>query len=229
MSTYTPAIVSCALALAACASTNQGTATTVTSGEVASTEAARLEESTEVVRDLRDKVPEEVIQQARCVVVIPSMASGGLIVGAEHGHGFASCRTGSGWSAPEPVSISSGTVGAQVGYQSADLLMLVVTEDAKNRLFESRLDLGGDVAAAAGPVGTGKGTDFDRHAGILTYSRANGLYAGANLRSGVIHTDDDAMAAIYGSPREPSALLSGQIGAPPQTQRFLAEMTQTFR
>jgi lipid-binding SYLF domain-containing protein len=224
------AIVFCVFAASACASSPNESATTVTSSSVQLAAAGRVDDAASIVHGLSDAVPESVLQSARCVIAVPSLVGGGFIVGAEHGRGFASCRTASGWSAPAPVTVSGGTFGPQVGVESADVLMLVMTDDAKNKLLQNQLDVGGDISAAAGPVGKGAGEDFNHHAAMLTYSRSRGLYAGVDLTGVVLHQDDESTRALYGGNVLPAqSLLTGQVGAPAATRPFISAVSSVFR
>src|SRR5262249_27614619 len=156
-----------------------------------------------LVGEYRGKLPASVTENARCVVVVPSMVKGGLIVGARHGGGFASCRTTSSsdanrWSAPAPITMSGGTAGAQIGFESTDVVMLIESDDGMKKLLRSRFELGADVSVSAGPIGRGREVDTDgtMHAQVLSYSRSRGLFAGAELNGAVVKQDEEATRAL---------------------------------
>jgi len=187
----------------------------------------RMDKSASVVEDFRDKVPAKIADEARCVVVIPSMVKAGLIVGGQSGKGFAVCRAAHAWSAPAPVSISGGSFGAQVGVESVDVLMLVMNDEAKKNLFSSSLKLGANASAAAGPVGADTGTEIK--AGVLTYTRNSGLFGGAELSGVSLEHEADTMAVLYGRDATFPTVLSGSI-PPPQGRETLNQALQrTFR
>jgi lipid-binding SYLF domain-containing protein len=170
-----------------------------------------------------------VVARARCVVVVPSLKKGGLIVGGQSGRGFATCITDHGWSAPGPVQVSGGTFGAQIGFQSSDVLALVTSEKAMRTLEAGSLKVGVDASAAAGPVGTGRGRQFG-DAEVLSYTRSSGLFAGATLDGTGIQADPDAIVALYGSTATFGGILEGLVAPPPRSEvkRFLGAMRESF-
>lgn len=169
-------------------------------------------------------IPGDIYGKAKCVAVIPALKKAGFIVGGEHGRGVATCRTSSGWSAPAFFSVTGGSWGAQIGGAEADIVMLVMNDKGMQDLLSSKFQLGGDVTAAAGPVGrdAAANTDAKMNAEVLTYSRAKGAFAGITLNGAAIHEDQDAATAFYGQPETFRALLGGQVPAPPDAQPFLA-------
>jgi lipid-binding SYLF domain-containing protein len=177
----------------------------------------------------RQQIADDVAARARCVVVVPSLKKGGLIVGGQSGRGFATCRTSNSWSGPAPVQVAGGTFGAQVGFQNSDVVSLVTSDQAMHALEAGKLKVGVDASAAAGPVGTGRGRQFG-NAEILSYSRSSGLFAGATLDGTSIDADRDAIMALYGPTALFGAILEGQVAPPPQAEvtRFLAAMRETF-
>lgn len=189
----------------------------------------RLDEATQVVTRFGDKVPTSEASHSRCVVSIPSMVKGGLIVGGEGGKGFASCQTATGWSAPAPVSIGGGSIGAQLGVQSTELLALVKTDKGMRSLESGNFKVGVDASATAGPVGTGKGGSVNSD--LVSYSSSKGLFAGAEMNGSTIKADKDAIKALYGSELELSAILGGQTPAPentPQVERFTSAVSSHY-
>lgn len=174
-------------------------------------------------------IPEEVLNDAKCIVVVPNLVKGGFIFGAEHGRGVATCRTSQGWSAPAFVSIGGGSWGLQIGVEGVDLVMLVMNDHGLQHLLSSKFQVGGDASASAGPVGrhASAGTDWKMNTEILTYSRSKGVFAGITLNGAVVEQDKDSTRAIYG--RDPSfhAILAGRVPAPKSTQHFMKTISET--
>ena len=187
----------------------------------------RLDSATQVMQEIMatpDKgIPEEVLENAKCVAVIPHLVKGGFIFGAKHGKGVATCRTAKGWSAPAFITVSGGSWGAQIGIEAIDLVMIIQHEKGMQKLLSSNLQLGASASAAAGPVGrhASAGTDWKLDAEVLTYSRAKGAFIGLTLEGASIRQDDDSRRAIYGRNATTRATLLGQVAAPPSTQPFL--------
>src|ERR1700687_2270054 len=190
----------------------------------------RLNNATSVMHEIMgmpDKgIPEEVLEHAKCVAVVPHMVKGGFIFGAKEGKGVATCRTADGWSAPAFITISGGNWGLQIGVEAVDLVMIIQNEKGMQRLLESNFHVGGDASAAAGPVGrhAEAGTDWKMDTEILTYSRAKGVFAGLTLEGASIRQDTDSRHAIYGHNVTTRALLLGKVSAPAAAQPFLAEI-----
>ena len=167
-------------------------------------------------------IPEEVLEGARCVAVVPHMLKGGFIIGAKEGKGVATCRTAHGWSAPAFFSVGGGSFGAQIGVESVDLVM-ILNEKGTQRLIASKFEIGGDASAAAGPVGrhASANTDWKLDTEILTYSRAKGAFAGATLEGASVRRDDDSTRAIYGSKANTQSVLEGRVKVPNSAHTFL--------
>ena len=193
----------------------------------------RLQTSTAVLHSILnapDKgIPEEVLEGAKCIVVIPNLVKGGFIVGGEHGRGIASCRTVEGWSAPAFVSVGGGSWGLQIGVEGVDLVMVVMNETGLQHLLSSKFQLSGDASASAGPVGrhASAGTDWKMNTEILTYSRSHGIFAGIALNGAVVEQDADSTRAIYGRDPTFQAILSGRVRAPKSTQGFMRAIVET--
>jgi SH3 domain-containing YSC84-like protein 1 len=190
----------------------------------------RLDNATTVLHEIMgmpDKgIPEEVLEHAKCVAVIPHMVKGGFVFGAEGGKGVATCRTADGWSAPAFITISGGSWGLQIGVEAVDVVMIFQNDKAMQRLLDSNFQVGGDASAAAGPVGrhAEAGTDWKLETEILTYSRAKGLFAGLTLTGASLRQDKDSRDAIYGPDVTTRALLLGQVPVPAVAQPFLMEV-----
>ena len=168
-------------------------------------------------------IPEEVLEHARCVAVVPHMLKGGFVFGAENGRGVATCRTAGGWSAPSFFTITGGSWGLQIGVEGVDLVMIIQNEDGMQRLIGSKFQLGADASAAAGPVGrhASANTDWKLETEILTYSRARGAFAGLTLTGAGIRRDDDSTEAVYGRDIPTRRILSGDVSVPESAKVFL--------
>jgi lipid-binding SYLF domain-containing protein len=190
---------------------------------------ARLDDGGKIMNQLLtapdNGIPQDVLDNAKCVAVIPSMIKGGFIFGAEHGRGVATCRTSNGWSAPAFFVATGGKWGAQIGGQATDLVMLIMNENGMNQLLNSKFKIGADASAAAGPVGreASASTNWKMQSEILTYSRSRGLYAGAILNGVVVKADEGAMTAYYGHDVGFRPALTGQAKDPMAgNDRFVA-------
>jgi SH3 domain-containing YSC84-like protein 1 len=188
----------------------------------------RLDNSAKVLHEVMaapDKgIPEEVLEHAKCIAVVPHMLKGGFIVGAEGGKGVATCRTENGWSAPSFFTVAGGNFGLQIGVEGVDLVMVVQNDQGMQHLLNSKFKIGGDASAAAGPVGrhASADTDWKMNAEILTYSRAKGVFAGLTLNGAAVMTDNDTMTAIYGPGVTERTVLAGKVAPPVSAHAFLA-------
>ena len=151
-------------------------------------------------------IPQELIEKAHCLVIVPDLKTGAFVVGGKYGKGYLSCRSksGAGWSAPGTVRIEGGSVGFQIGGSSTDLIMLVMTERGADKLLSSQFTLGAEGSVAAGPVGrtATAQTDAQMHADILSWSRSQGLFAGVALEGATLRQDLDDNATLYGKKLE---------------------------
>ncbi len=168
-------------------------------------------------------IPEEVLEHAKCIAVVPHLLKGGFVFGAENGRGVATCRTAQGWSAPAFFAITGGSWGLQIGVEGIYLVMIVQNERGMQQLLSSKFELGADASAAAGPVGrhASADTDWKLNAEILTYSRAKGAFAGLTLDGASIRRDNDSTEAIYGANVSTRSILHGRIAAPAAAASFL--------
>jgi lipid-binding SYLF domain-containing protein len=188
--------------------------------------AEELSDATRVLQEM-NQIPPQHRQRARCVAVIPALVRAGFVVGARHGEGVVSCRTAAGaWSAPAFIRITGGSAGLQVGVESSDVVMLVMTDRARSQLFRESFTLGADVSASAGPVGqaTAAATDTRMRVEILSYARSRGLFAGAELGGAVVEQDKGAMLGMYGPGTELRGVLDGELPAPPEASAFLGAL-----
>lgn len=192
----------------------------------------RLQMATGVLKQIMDApdkgIPEEVLDNAKCVVVVPHLVKGGFIVGGKHGRGVASCRTATGWSAPAFVSVGGGSWGLQIGVEGVDLVMLVMNEQGLQHLLSSKFQISGEGSAAAGPVGrhASAGTDWKLNTEMLTYSRSKGAFAGLTLEGAVIEQDEDSTTAVYGSNEPMRAVLGGKVATPAVAKDFVHEVSR---
>jgi SH3 domain-containing YSC84-like protein 1 len=172
-------------------------------------------------------IPLEVLDNAKCIAVVPHMVKGGFIFGAQGGRGVATCRLGKGWSAPAFFSLTGGSWGLQIGVEGVDLVLIIQNRAGMEHLLSSKFQIGGDASAAAGPVGrhASAGTDWKMNAEILTYSRAKGVFAGLTLNGNVFNADNDANKAIYGTDNE-RAILTGGVPTTPAGRPFLHSVRQ---
>lgn len=167
-------------------------------------EVSQSEKAAEVFREIIDTpdkgIPQELVENAECVAVFPSVIKAGFIFGGRGGRGVASCRTASGWSAPAYFTLGGGSFGLQIGAQSTDFILLFMSKDGLDSLLSNEFTLGADASVAAGPVGrqAGASTDLKLNAKILSYSRSKGLFAGLELKGVVIKPDKDDMRDVYG-------------------------------
>jgi SH3 domain-containing YSC84-like protein 1 len=187
----------------------------------------RLQSSVEVLHAIMatpDKgIPEEVLSNAKCILVVPNLIKGGFIFGGKHGRGVATCRTAEGWSAPAFVSVGGGSWGLQIGVEDVDLVMLVMNDRGLQHLLSSKFELTGEGSVAAGPVGrhASAGTDWKMNTEMLTYSRSKGVFAGLTLEGAVVEQDNDSTRAIYGKHMMFRNILSGRATTPRSADAFI--------
>jgi SH3 domain-containing YSC84-like protein 1 len=192
----------------------------------------RMQKSVDVLQSIMstpDKgIPEEVLNGAKCIVVVPNLLKGGFIFGGKHGRGVASCRTAEGWSAPAFVSVGGGSWGLQIGVEGVDLVMLVMNDRGLQHLLSSKFEMTGEGSVAAGPVGrhTSAGTDILLNTEVLTYSRSKGVFAGLTLEGAVVQQDDDSTRAIYGRHMMFRNILSGQASTPASGAAFVRAVAE---
>ena len=163
-------------------------------------------------------IPQDLLEKAYCIVIVPDLKTGAFIVGGKYGKGFLLCRSKvtAGWSAPAAVRIEGGSFGFQIGGSSTDLIMLVMSERGADKLLQSKFTLGGEASAAAGPVGrtATAQTDAQMHAEILSWSRTQGLFAGVALEGATLREDLDDNATLYGSKLENRDIVTNGRPAP---------------
>ncbi len=188
----------------------------------------RIDNSAKVLNEIMatpDKaIPDKLMQDAKCVAVIPSMLKVAFGFGGTHGKGIVTCRADNGWSAPAPIEITGGSWGLQLGGQSVDLVMIVTNDQGMQHLLADKFKIGATASAAAGPVGRNAGadTDWKMKAEVITYSRAKGLFAGIELSGSSITQDKGDTRALYGSDIPFARILAGKIQPPSASEPFLA-------
>lgn len=194
----------------------------------------RLNSAADVLQEIMaapDKgIPSSILSGAACVVVVPGYKKGAFVVGGQYGQGVATCRTPRGWSAPVFVRLEGGSVGWQIGGQSTDLVLVAMNQKGLHSMLKSKVKLGGDASAAAGPVGRNAqaSTDIAMNAEFLTYSRAKGLFAGLDLEGTVLDQNKDDMTAEYGSPIPFETVLHGATPVPENARRFVTTVAHYF-
>ena len=188
----------------------------------------RLRNSASTFRDIMaapDRaIPRGLLERAECIVIVPGMKKAAFLVGGEYGRGFASCRVPGSWSAPAPVRLTGGSFGAQLGADSADIILLVMNQRGLDRLLSDKISIGADLSAAAGPVGRDAKADTDvlLRAEILSWSRSRGVFAGVSLNGTVVEPDKAEATRLYGKPWSTREIIRGAI-AVPEAARVLDE------
>lgn len=170
-------------------------------------------------------IPQDLLERAHCIVIVPGVKKAAFIVGAKYGKGYLFCRKagGRGWSAPGTVRMEGGSFGFQIGASETDVIMLVMNSGGRNHLLSSKFTLGGEASVAAGPIGrsTSAETDAQLNAEILTWSRSKGIFAGLSLSGATLRQDLDDNAALYGKPLENSVIVTTNVRAPRSAARIL--------
>jgi len=199
-------------------------------------EVRRLNESAAVLSELRNSpdkaIPEDLWEKAQCVLVIPSLKKAAFIVGGEYGSGVMSCRS-KGWSAPVFMQLAKGSWGAQIGAEQVDLVLLVMNRRGVDKLLQDKVSLGADASVTAGPVGrsAAAATDAQLKAEMLSYSRAQGLFAGIDLSGGVLRADKEADARAYGPNATARDIVegAGRIEMPASARSFITSLRRDVR
>jgi lipid-binding SYLF domain-containing protein len=189
----------------------------------------RLDAAADVLTEIMsapDKgIPQDLLEKAECVVVVPGLKKGAFIVGAKYGKGFMLCRkAGGGWSAPAAVRVEGGSVGFQIGGSETDVVLLVTNSKGAQKLLASKFTIGADANAALGPVGRDSSaeTDAQMHAEILTYSRSRGVFAGVSLQGATLRPDEDWNTELYGKPLSNRDIVMGDTPAPASAARLIS-------
>jgi len=175
-------------------------------------------------------VPTDILRQATCVAVVPSMKKGAIFVGAQYGQGIVTCRTGHGWSAPVFIRMEGGSFGFQFGGQETDLILIAVNDKGMQDLLKSKFKVGADASAAAGPVGRqgDAATDWKMNAELLSYSRAKGLFAGIDLDGTSVSQNKEDTELYYGAPEDFNKVLGGGVPVPAGAVPFVKDVAHYF-
>ena len=186
----------------------------------------RLEASADALTDsmrAADKgIPQELLDKAHCIVVVPGMKKAGFIFGAEYGRGFAVCRNSRGWSAPAAMRMEGGSFGFQIGASETDVVLLVMNEGGMRHIMADKVTIGADASVAAGPIGRDASaqTDVMLNAEILSYSRTSGLFAGISLAGATLRPDEDTNRELYGHEATNREILTGNFKTPAGAQKL---------
>jgi lipid-binding SYLF domain-containing protein len=198
-------------------------------------EQRRLEECGVVMSEILhvpDDIPQDLLNKAECVIVVPSVKKLAFGIGAEYGRGAMVCRTGEhfrgAWGAPAMYALEGASIGFQIGGEGTDLVLLVMNARGMDSILSSKVKLGGDASVAAGPKGRTASADTDAwmRAEILSYSRSQGIFAGVSLEGSTIRPDDDASADVYGRPMKASEIVRGEHTGVPETGRRLVNVLE---
>lgn len=216
-----------AMALGAAASV--ALATTAAFADVDTKDDGVLSEAPRVLETLTsapdDAIPDGLLRKAECVLVFPSITKGAFVVGGTYGRGVATCRGGDGAMGPPAFfRLGGASIGWQIGGKQTDLVLLVLNKDGMQHLLKHKFALGGEASVAAGPVGRTAKADTDAHlkAQILSWSRSQGVFAGASLEGAVVREDEEANARVYGKEvHAKDVLTGGSVRTPKQAQRFV--------
>jgi len=183
------------------------------------------------ILDIPDNIPKPVLDRAECVIVIPSAKKLAVGIGASYGRGAMSCRTGEhftgGWSAPSMFALEGANIGFQLGGQATDFVLLVNSPHGVESLLKSKVKLGGDASAAAGPKGRDAeaATDIGMRAEILSYSRTRGLFAGISLEGSTLRQDNGANEKVYGRKITAREIVrQGRVGTPAAGKVMIATL-----
>src|SRR3954471_8746513 len=184
------------------------------------------------VLDMPDALPKDLVDKAECVIVFPGVKKFAVGVGGSYGRGAMTCRTGENfggpWSAPTLMALEGGSIGFQIGGQETDLILLIMNDRGATSVLGSKVKIGADASAAAGPKGrtAGASTDVVMQAEMLTYSRARGLFAGVSLEGSTLRPDNEANTLVYGSAIASREIVKGTIAVPSAAREMIDVLNQ---
>ena len=193
-------------------------------------DVTRTDKATQVFTEIMNApdrgIPQDLLESAKCIAIIPGDVKFAFIFGGNYGRGLATCRTGHGWSAPMFLAIDGGSVGYQIGGSSTDIVLLFMNDRALQSLLSDKFKLGADASVAAGPVGrnASAGTDLKLNAEILSYSRTKGVFAGVSLNGAVVQADKSGDEAMYGNDVNRREILDGRVAVPASARALLDEI-----
>jgi lipid-binding SYLF domain-containing protein len=203
----------------------------------AKTEQDRLQNAGKVMQEILnvpDDIPQDLLDKARCVVVMPSVLKAAFVVGGSYGRGTMVCRTGKDftgpWGAPAMYALEGGSIGFQIGGEATDFVFLVMNDRGAGSLLRTKVKLGADISAAAGPKGRSASADTDAYmrAEILSYSRARGAFAGISLDGSTLRPDEDANRKLYGNPTSAAKIITeSDVSAPSAAHDLIAALQKS--
>ena len=196
--------------------------------------AERLNDSASLFSEIMGtpdrSIPQDLLEKAHCIVLVPDLKKAAFGVGAKYGRGFAVCRaaSGEGWGPPAAIRIEGGSIGFQIGVSSTDVVMLIMNARGMEKLSSSKFTIGGDVSAAAGPVGRNATaqTDAFMTAEILSWSRSKGLFAGVSLDGATLRNDKDENQVLYGQPWTSKQILGSGAKMPEAASKLIAVLNK---
>jgi SH3 domain-containing YSC84-like protein 1 len=201
------------------------------------TERDRVKESGQVLKEILDApdkgIPKSVLDGSKCVIVLPSVKKMAVGIGGSYGRGVMSCRSGANykgpWSAPIMMASSGGNIGFQIGGEATDFVILVMNDGGAKSLLKSKVKLGADASAAAGPVGrtAEASTNARMQAQMLSYSRARGVFGGVSLSGATLRPDEDANKNLYGQQIKPEEIIAGKVQMPPEAHQLIADLQKS--
>lgn len=192
----------------------------------------RLNQSSKVFEEIMatpDKgIPQDVLANAKCVVIVPAMKKAGFIVGGQYGVGVSECRQGTGWTGPSTIKLSGGSFGLQIGGGETDIVMLIMNDKGVEKIIKGDFSVGGEGEAMAGPVGqAGVGANAGyKNVEILSYSRSKGAFAGVTLKGSSLKADNDANKKLYGKEVKHEDILQGKVPPPPAAGALTSTLTK---
>jgi SH3 domain-containing YSC84-like protein 1 len=195
----------------------------------------RIEDSAQIFQEILgapDKaIPQDLLESAKCIAIIPAEKKLAFMVGGNYGKGLVTCRGVKSWSPPLFLAVSGGSFGFQIGGSSTDLILVFRGRRGLQTLLSDKFKIGGDVSAAAGPVGrsASAGTDIELHAEILTYSRSRGAFAGISLSGAVVQPDDSGNQALYGPTATRENILDGKVAIPAEAMVLVQAVSKATR
>jgi lipid-binding SYLF domain-containing protein len=209
----------------------------VRAGDEGRTERERVENAGRVMQeilDVPDDIPSRILDHARCVVVMPTVLKAAFVIGGAYGRGAMVCRSGKdydgSWGPPTMMALEGGSFGLQIGGEATDFVFLIMNDAGAHSLLKSKVKLGADASAAAGPVGRTASADTDAfmRAEILTYSRARGIFAGISLEGSTLRPDGDANRNLYGKSLTPEEIVrESKVSPPPAAKELLRQLQQS--
>jgi lipid-binding SYLF domain-containing protein len=206
--------------------------TVVLSSAALSADPDRLKDAADVIKEMAttdDKgIPTNLLNKARCVVVIPSLTKVAFGVGGQFGKGYLSCRTTSGWSAPGSIRVEGGSFGFQIGGSATDVILLIMNDRGMDKLLSNEFKVGADASVAAGPVGrqASAETDITMRAEMLAYSRSRGVFAGIAIQGSTLRQDSDENEELYGRKIPNREIVSGKVTIPDAAKPFIDALSK---